>query len=216
MSEKIDRLCSLLDDLEDSTIPGKGGVPTSDKKQKMGLKLALFQMEQRMDFLENKLATLQENGFYDEAKLDITQEAASKPVDSSKQGDKSQQPKQEGGVRGALSRHEFAINEINLRTIELENSIKNFEPGAIQNLVRSIAELVMNEEKREVDAKMSLIKGSQQKNGQVVTSLQEELKLIDERLQKNIEKKIERKDLNDTKIQLRRQVKFNIENSCKN
>ena len=43
-----------------------------------------------------------------------------------------------------------------------------------------------------------------------MTSLQEELKLIDERLQKDIEKKIERKDLTDTKNQLRRQVYFSI------
>ena len=210
MSDKIDQLCNLLNDIEDPTDSLQPGIPpqTSDKKQKVGLKISLFQMGQRIDFLENKLSNLQENGFYDEAKMDISAEAASKPAVSTDLPNEAEKikPRQETGIKGILSRHEFAINEVNMRLVELKNAIRGIGPNEIRTHIQNIAEIIMKEEKKEVVAEMTDIKGTQQKSGQIVTLLKEELKSIDERLKKDIDKKIERKDLNSTKNQLRKQV----------
>ena len=64
----------------------------------------------------------------------------------------------------------------------------------------------MQEEKKELNEEMNNIKGTQQKSGQIMDLLKEEFKNMDERFHKDIQKKIEKKDLNNAKNQLRRRV----------
>ena len=84
--------------------------------------------------------------------------------------------------------------------------MKDIGPKEIKELGHNIANRMLEQEKKEVGEEMNNIKGSQEKNLKLVDSLKEELENMDERLKKNIERKIERKDLNDAKIQLRRKV----------
>ena len=254
MSDKIEKLCELLDDTEQTSTKKEVAIPNApsnnyDDKQRTNIKVSIFQLEQRMDYLENKFNnfqdTLLEEGKeeYNAEEIEKSKEEETKNKDEGQKVNEAKKteggtkdesvtgtehkeenlanqkdgrkPRIEGGVKGLLTRHEFSINDINIRINEMENGMKELAPTSIRILIRNIAELVMREEKREVNEEMSNIKGSQEKHSQLVDLLKEELKTIDEKLQHDMEKKIERKDLADAKNQLRRRVFLFTNISCK-
>ena len=109
-------------------------------------------------------------------------------------------------MKGALARHELILNDLNLRLSVLETGMQKIEPNNMRALFRDIAELVMQEEKKEVSAVVDGLKGSQQRHTQLVEGLKQNLKELDERFKSDIDRKIEKKDLNTAKNQLRRKV----------
>ena len=209
MSEKIDKLCKLLDNNQTSDL---NSLP--DGKQKTNLNLTVFQLEQRMSAIESKL------GFCLDEENKIGELNDDKQIPSNQLLGTNLNPQQDllkskelkrshkNDLKELLSKHECVLNDLTFRISEVETGMKELDPESIRTLIRNIAVLIIQEEKQEVNAEMDDIKGSQRKNFQLVDLLKEELKNLDERLQKDIERKIERKDLNDTKSQLRRKVYY--------
>ena len=89
----------------------------------------------------------------------------------------------------------------------MEKGMQKIEPNNMRGLFRDIAELVMQEEKKEVTAVVDTLKGSQMRHAQLVDALKEKLKDMDEQFKQDIDKKIERKDFTTTKNQLRRKAR---------
>ena len=111
-----------------------------------------------------------------------------------------------GKMRRIVSKNEFGINELNMRVTDLESNIKELKPNFIRLLIKNDLELMMNDQQKKIGEDISTIKGSQIRNGQLVDILQDELKMLDTRLHKDMEHKIEKKDLTNTKKQIRRKV----------
>eukprot|EP01022_Parablepharisma_sp_SALTPOND_P036610 TRINITY_DN999_c0_g1_i17.p1 TRINITY_DN999_c0_g1~~TRINITY_DN999_c0_g1_i17.p1 ORF type:complete len:561 (-),score=74.11 TRINITY_DN999_c0_g1_i17:573-2255(-) len=112
--------------------------------------------------------------------------------------------------RAVLAKHDLLINDLNLRITDLESAAQRLEPNNIRALITNISELVLRDEKREVDAAMDSLKGSQRQYSDIVEVLREELTKLDEKFKQDINKKLEKKDLCIAKTQLRRKVNYFI------
>ncbi len=212
MTDRITKLCDLLEDIDEPPKPeDKAQADTSAKKSgngkgKSNLKLRLFQHDQRIEDIERRLAEMQEIASAELLEgskdcLDPSARAAAVP-----ESPKPRPPAEGSGLKGVLARHEMSLNDLNLRISEVENGMQKIEPNNMRALIRDIAELVMQEEKREVSAAMDGIKGSQQRHVQLVETLKSNLKELNDRFTNDIDRKIERKDFNITKNQLRRKL----------
>ena len=205
MTERIDKLCGLLEN------PDKDDLDSGNLGQKNSLKLSLFQLEQHVDELDGKVERLNEKYESDKTNEEFMHSIPLSQVGSQQDINKSSISRQNSQIKINVTKYEYMINDLTFRVSELENSMKRIDPEEIQKLIRNIAEFMINEERKEVSEEMSNIKGSQSKNGQLVDMLQEELKQMDRKLKKDIEKKIEKRDLDVTKMQIRRKV-YNLLN----
>ena len=86
--------------------------------------------------------------------------------------------------------------------------MNKLEPNNIRALIKDIAELIMHEETKGVVATVDTLKGSERKNERLMNLLRDELKIMDEKFSKNINKKIEKSDLFQAKNQLQRKVTY--------
>jgi len=231
MTERIEKLCDLLEEIDEPSQNNISKSPGNAMQSKNVLKLALFRIEQRVDDIDRKVINIQENlkEPEDDKLLDNilnSKQAQGKPGalsrDLSKEssggtvvpGTAEKQNRgvtggpigTSSGIKGMVSKHEYLINDMTLRVSEIENNMRQIDPGAMRVLIKDIAELVIQQEKKEVDEEMNSIKGSQKRSSQLVDLLKDELKNMDERFQRGIENKIEKKDLTETKNQLRRKV----------
>ena len=208
MTDKIDQLYKLLNDVKNTSITSQmtSGDETNRtllEQAKIQLNLQIFQQNQRIEDIKKHLAEL--NAYLmEEVKENNSAENEAKTVDH----DKIVIKRESALSKTALTQFEFLLGDLNTRLIEIENTIQKLEPDSIQMLVRNITELVLHDQKRIVDKEMNTIKGSQAKNGKLVDMLQQELTKIDEKFKKDIDKKIEKKDLDVTKNQLRQKVLY--------
>ncbi len=112
-----------------------------------------------------------------------------------------------GPDRAAIARYEMMINELNLRVAGLESGAQRLEPGNVRALISGIAELLLRDEKKEVEAAVDNMKGRQREYAEIVDSLRLELQKMDERFKQDIKKRVERKDLCEAKNHFRRKVR---------
>jgi hypothetical protein len=221
MADKIGKLCLLLEDVDQ---PGTS--TTSDQKHRQNIKVMIFQLSQRLDDLEHRQLEMQQALGGEASPMEEQPgvllpaiDAANAPPSALDVSSKEPPGSARGpvpqptlrtadtlNVKGLLTKHEMALNEVNLRLSDLEGGMQKLDPNSIRALIKDISELVMQEERKEVSAEMSNIKGSQKHSAQLVDVLKEELKRMDERFKEDIEKKIEKKDLYTAKTQLRRRV----------
>lgn len=155
------------------------------------LRLFFSRLEKRVDNIESNL---------EKSKRSEQHEEESKSSRGAVQG------AEVNGIRSVVARQEIHLNDVALRLSELESSMSKLEPNNIRALIRDIAELVMQEKTKGVAETMDDLKGSEKRNELLVNMLKEELKIMDERFKQDIEKKIEKSDLNVTKSQLQRKV----------
>lgn len=227
MTETIERLCKLLEDVEDPAQEKPAAPSQSIKKVSQNVKLLIFRLDQRVSELEKRIVEIQamsSGELLEEAKQETQLIQVRESIPSERRSTPSPgagKPPEPGtsntgtGFKGILSRHEMIINDLNLRISELEGGMQKIEPNSIRTLIKDIAEIVMQEEKKEVTAAMDDIKGHQKHHAQLVETLRENLKVMDEKFTQDIDKKIEKKDLYTTKNQLRRKVNFSLEKSQK-
>lgn len=211
----------MLDDTNDQpSILDKSKTAANDKsnptKDKKSIKLMIFQCDQRIDELEKRLAEMQEL-----ASAELLEGAQRNELDEALKPDKvagtpgisdseQKKPAEGTGLKGVLARHEMFFNDVNLRIQELESNMQKIEPNSMRALIKDIAELVMQEEKKEVVAAVDNLKGSNMRHAQLVDTLRQNLQNLDERFTSDIERKVEIKELNNTKNQLRRKVFFSF------
>ncbi len=199
----------MLDDVEDPKSP-----TISDQKQTKNIKLMIFRLDQRIEGIEKWTADRTNDDLSVSAKrsgeptpsLRYPARPEIRRMDSEGQETPSALKAIEA-VKALLARHEVSLNEINVRVVDVENTLQSVEPEKMSQLIKRIAELVMQSEKKEVAAAVDDIKGSQMHHAQLVDSIQEEIKLMDERIMQTIKKKIERKELYSTKYQLQKKVR---------
>eukprot|EP00831_Metopus_contortus_P066759 TRINITY_DN59556_c0_g1_i2.p1 TRINITY_DN59556_c0_g1~~TRINITY_DN59556_c0_g1_i2.p1 ORF type:complete len:245 (+),score=10.63 TRINITY_DN59556_c0_g1_i2:50-736(+) len=98
------------------------------------------------------------------------------------------------------------LNDFNIRLSEIETDLHKIGTNNIRGIIKDIAELVIQEEKKEVTAVVDTLKGSQLRHIQLVDSLKDKLQEMNERLTLDMDKKIEKKDLATTKNQLRHRL----------
>ncbi len=221
MTDKISKLCELLEDVD-----GKQS-PATDRKKKQSIKLMIFQVEQRAEELERRVDDIQRTLVADglgegKDELLLVPKSSSASVRPSGEAAKDKSPMSptlgkpaEGtGIRGMMAKHDMQLNEVNLRVADLENGMRKLEPNSMHALIKGIAELVMQEQKKEVSEEMNTLKGSQRRNVQLVEMLKDELTQMDGRFKQGIEKKLERKDLYLAKNQLRRKVRLPCWQHC--
>jgi len=110
--------------------------------------------------------------------------------------------------KATLAKHDLLLNDLNLRLNTIEEGAQRLEPNNIKNLIMSIADLVLRNERKEVESAFDTIKGKQKQYGDVVDVLKEELIKLNEKFKQDIDKKISRKDLSIAKNQIRRKVLF--------
>jgi len=164
------------------------------------LRLLLSRFDQRIELLEkNSLEEKKESERGKKENKDMEQQVQATELN---------------GIRNVISRQEIRINDVSMRLVELESTINKLEPNNIRALIKDIAELVMHKETREVTATVDSLIGTEKKNEQLMNTLKEELKIMDERFKQDIEKKIERNDLFLTKTQLHRKVYYSTKVSC--
>ncbi len=206
MTTKIEKLCDLLAEVDEK----KADAPDQNKKN---VQLRIFRVEQRLEDVERQveaeLARLQNGGDDDISKQDLVSlEGLLRPVTPANSHQSVPEQEKHEGLKALLAKEELVINELSLRLSEVESSLSKIEPNNIRALIRNIAELVTREEKKEVTAEMDTLKGSQRHHDQLQVQLREELKLMDERFRQDIQRKIEKKELFNTKNQLRRRVLY--------
>ena len=188
MSEKIDKLCQLLEDVDQQPATGS----PSDEKHRQNIKLMIFRLEQRVLDLEHRAEDIQNvmvEGGEDEkeekgGKAGKTP-GASTPNLSTIEKQSPVQRQEVAGMKGVVAKHEMILNDVSLRISELENGMRKLEPNSIRTLIKDISELVMQEEKKEVSEEMNSLKGNQKRNIQLVEVLKEELKQMDERFRQS-------------------------------
>ena len=120
--------------------------------------------------------------------------------------DMTNTPKFEDVLKIALTKQELAMNEICLRLTETEANIRKIDPNSIKEMINDIAQIIIHDKAKEVSEKMDNIKGSQLSSEKAAESLKEEIMKMDERFKKDIENKIEKKDLNTTKAKLEKRL----------
>ena len=183
--------------------------PGSEHMQHKNVKLMIFRLEQKIDEIEQRLDS-ELHGEVNEEELGkkeaINLDALVRSPTSTNPLSPLSTNKNESGLRGALARQEWTVNDINLRLGAVVGSQKKIDPDNIRNIIREIAELTMQRGKEEVTAEMDTLKGSQKHYGQLTETLKNELKIMDEKFKQDIDKKSEKKELYNTKTQLRKRV----------
>jgi len=178
------------------------------KKDSKNLRLIIFRMEQKIEELEKNIADAVISSTGDNepnAKSDRTHK------DETKEDEFLRNRKSSSDVlKNMLTKYDSAINELTAKMCDMEGSMAIIEPENMNKLIKNIAELVVQSEKKPVLAAVDDIKGSQMKNAQLVESIKEEIKEMDERIMRNIKQKIEKKDLYTAKIQLQRKAFFGM------
>jgi hypothetical protein len=215
MSEQIGRLCKLLEDVDTSNAQTNDSANPPPKN----VKLMIFRLEQRIEEIsrriDNEIPMMIEEELCkkDEAPL---QELSALPgeKDGSSHSNLQRRPTDFMSFKGLLVRQDNITNDLSLRLNSLETEMQKIEPNNIRSLFKDMAELVIEKQKKDVTAEMDNLKGSQLSNAQVVDKLKEQLKIMDEKFEKDIEGKIEKKDLTNCKNQLRRQL-VDLENKLK-
>ena len=204
MSDKIGKLCELLDDttIEKPYMTEKGKDKTFNTKN---IKVLLFQLDERVSEIEKQMAEVQNlipSEFMEEDKqiplIDPGKISYDKlPFEKSPEG---------YGPRSILSKHEMFLNDLNMRLSDIELSINRMDPTHMRSIIKDIADLIIQEKTIEMSATVDGIKRVHTRDTQIMDSLKESLKELDEKFKVDIDRKVEVKDLKLTKNQLRRRV----------
>lgn len=191
----------LLEDVESLGKP--------DEKAQ-NIKLIILGLQQRIQELEKENFDPQE--FPDEVPSKIPEIKISSLALPTPKNEMSlhtpRTPREAVGIRGIVTKHEMALNNMNLRIADVEAGLQKLEPNAVKAIIKEISGVLIGEEKKGVNQEMTTIKVSQKLNTQIVEVLKDEIKAMDEKLHKGIENKIEKRDLLLAKNQLRRRVKL--------
>lgn len=147
--------------------------------------------EQRIDEIEKKQEETKELKVPNEESKDLSQQVQAIELN---------------GIRSVITKQEICLNDLNLRLSNFESVINKLDPNNIRALIRDIAELLMQEERKGVNATMDSLKGTEKRNEHLMSMLKEELRIMDERFTQDIERKLEKSDLYLTKTQLQRKV----------
>ena len=147
LTERIDKLCEFLDDAASTMITGPEG------KTKGNLKLCIFQLNQRIEDQERKLFSLEENYNNTMIKDDLVFEQLTSRISSNQKSAEKQGVYSEikGSLKSILTKHELTMNNFNIRIAEVESYMQRLMPDSIRNLIKNIAEVIIDEEKKEVN-----------------------------------------------------------------
>lgn len=196
------RLCELLD-------------VASSPDESVGarsVKLLCFQLEQRVEELEKRIGELRSRECIEAAKESVLESAGNEgvlPGSERTAGERFE-------VRNALVKHDVQLSDVNDRVSELENAVGKIDPNRLRVIIQDIAELAMKKQAIEINSTVDNMKEKHTRDEQLIESLRQNIKEMNERFKSDIGSKVEFKDLRQAKNQLRRRVPFMCIRSCRN
>ena len=204
ISDKIGKLCELLDDTAETPVVIDKPTSTNPKN----LKLLYFQLEQRINDVEK---------YINDTQIDIIREMEDpKQVDQDypkpkEEKDKSKIKAKEDvneHMKNTIMKYEMYINDMSMRISELENGMKKLDPNHLRLIIQDIAELAMKKQKVEINETVDGLRETRMRDIQLIETLKQNLKDMNNRFSSDIDKMVEAKDLKVAKNQLRRRVRF--------
>lgn len=207
ITERLDKMQIAIDQAK-KTSPNET-IPKAQIMQIQRIDSAMSQLSQRLDDIDNRFKE-----FVQAAEMEMLEEEKQNEIKSITKTDNKpteNQPKplrfaKSGVDKSTVDKHEYLLNDLNIKMSQLEANLFKLEPNNIKELITGIAALLLKDEKKDISAEMNKIKGSQRQHRDLVDGLQEELKKLNERFTQDIGKKIEKRDLYIAKNQLRKQV----------